>query len=423
MRLRRKIVFLLAGLAALSASSIALSQDQLRLKPGAKGKVCLACHTAFRERLNLPFVHTPVKKGACSDCHNPHTSSHGKLLEADPNKICLKCHDGIVPGKAKSVHKAVADGNCVKCHDPHAAKFRNNLLLDGNALCFNCHKGIAESVSKSKFRHKPVEKGCLGCHEAHASANADSLLKTVVPALCTACHKTDGPSFAKRHMDYPVARARCTSCHDPHGSSQPGILWTNVHSPIAKRMCSQCHLEASSPEALKVKRPGYELCRGCHADMMNETFGKNRIHWALVDKASCQNCHNPHASKQDALLRDTMKTLCNSCHPDVARRQEASLTKHKPIQDGECAKCHRPHSSDFVSLLDNTNVVNLCGSCHEWMKHSSHPIGDNVVDQRNRNLSLDCLSCHRSHGTEHKYFAYYNTKMDLCVQCHTGFKR
>jgi predicted CXXCH cytochrome family protein len=157
--------------------------------------------------------------------------------------------------------------------------------------------------------------------------------------------------------------------------------------------------------------------------MVNETFGRNRIHWPLIDKTSCQNCHNPHASRQDALLRDTMKNLCNSCHQDTARRQETSLTKHKPIQDGECTKCHLPHSSNSISLLDNTNVINLCGSCHEWMKHSTHPIGDNVVDQRNRNLSLDCLSCHRSHGSEFKGFTYFNPKTDLCVQCHVDFKR
>lgn len=423
MRLGRKIVILLLGVAVLCAGSLAMSQDQFRLKPGAKGKLCLACHVAFQEKMKLPFVHTPVKAGSCSDCHNPHTSSHGKLLADDPNRICLKCHDGIVPAKARSIHKAVGEGNCVKCHDPHAARYKNNLMQEGNALCFTCHKDIAEGVKGSKFKHNPVEKGCLNCHAAHASTEGDFLLKAGVPPICTRCHKTDGPSFAKQHQNYPVGKSRCTSCHDPHGSSQPGILWAQVHSPVAKKMCNQCHLESASPDALKVKKPGFELCRGCHSNMVNETFGRNRIHWPVVEKASCQNCHAPHASRQDALLRDPMKTLCNSCHQDTARRQEASVTKHKPIQDGACSKCHRPHSSDLVSLLDNTNVINLCGSCHAWMKHSSHPIGDNVVDSRNRNLSLDCLSCHRSHGTEFKYFAYFNTKMDLCVQCHVTFKR
>ena len=423
MRLRHKIVLPLFGLAALSVASLALSQDQFRLKPGAKGKVCLSCHTAFQEKMKLPFVHTPVKAGNCADCHNPHTSDHEKFLAEDAGKICLKCHGGIVPGKAKSVHKSVVEGNCVKCHDPHAAKYRNNLAFDGNALCFSCHKEIAESVKGSKFGHKPVEKGCLTCHAAHASAGTEDLLKTGVPALCIGCHKTGGPSFAKQHMNYPVAKSRCTSCHDPHGSSQAGILWNNVHSPMAKKMCTQCHLDPASPDALKARRPGFELCRGCHSDMMNATFGRNRIHWPLMDKDSCGNCHAPHAARQDALLKEPEKTLCNSCHQDTARRQETSVTKHKPIQDGECTKCHQPHSSNLVSLIDNTDTINLCNTCHAGMQHSSHPIGDNVIDPRNKNLSVDCLSCHRSHGTEFKYFTYFNPKIDLCVQCHVGFKR
>jgi predicted CXXCH cytochrome family protein len=423
MKLRYKILLLLLGVATLSAGSLAFSQDKFRLKPGADGKICLNCHTAFQEKMRLPFIHTPVKKGNCSDCHNPHTSSQGKLLAENPNTICLKCHDKIVPGKARSVHKAVGDGECVKCHDPHAAKYKNNLLLAGKELCFNCHKDIAKAIAESKFRHKPVEQGCLGCHTPHASTGADSLLKTGVPSLCTNCHKADTPSFKRQHMNYPVAGSRCTSCHDPHGSRQAGILWANVHSPVAKKMCGQCHLDASSADALKVKRPGFELCRGCHADMVNEAFGRNQIHWPLVDKVSCQNCHNPHASRQDGLLKDSMKTLCNSCHRDTARRQVASLTKHKPIEEGQCTKCHRPHSSSNVFLLDNTNTINLCNTCHAGMQHSSHPIGDNVVDPRNRNLSVDCLSCHRSHGSEYKFFTYLNPKIDLCVQCHVEYKR
>jgi predicted CXXCH cytochrome family protein len=423
MRLRHKIVLLLLGAAVLSVGPAARSEDKFRLKLGAKGKVCLNCHATFREKMKLPFLHTPVKQGDCSDCHNPHTSSHGKLLAENPNKICLKCHDGIVPGKAQSVHKVVAEGNCVKCHDPHGAKNKYNLILDSSQLCFSCHKGIAESVAGSRFKHNPVEKGCLNCHSPHASTGAASLLKSGVPTLCTNCHKADTPAFARQHMNYPVAKARCTSCHDPHGSSQPGMLWRDVHSPIAKKMCNQCHLEPSSPDALKTKRSGFELCRGCHSGMMNETFDRKRLHWPLVDKASCQNCHNPHASREDALLKDTMKNLCNSCHQDTARRQEASLTKHKPIGEGNCTKCHLPHASNNVLLLDNTNVINLCNTCHAKMQHSTHPIGDNVIDPRNRNLSVDCLSCHRSHGSEFKFFTYLNPKNDLCVQCHTQYSR
>src|SRR5512140_257831 len=101
---RTKTALVLFAIVCTMAVSSPHAQDKFRLKPGAKGKICLTCHEGFKEKLKLPFLHTPVKQGDCSDCHNPHTSSHGKLLAENQSTICLKCHDGIVPGKAQSVH-------------------------------------------------------------------------------------------------------------------------------------------------------------------------------------------------------------------------------------------------------------------------------------------------------------------------------
>lgn len=420
---RIRTALLLLAIVSMVAISSSHAQDKFRLKPGGKGKVCLECHDAFKEKMKLPFVHTPVKAGDCSDCHNPHTSSHGKLLAEDANRICFSCHDGIVPAKARSAHKVAVEGSCTKCHDPHAAKTRKNLLKEGNDLCFGCHQRIAKEIAGNKFKHSPVEKGCLNCHSPHASANTPSLLKTGVPAICLACHKSNTPSFAKAHNGYPVAKSDCSSCHDPHGSSSRGILWGKPHQPVANKMCSQCHLDPSSPNALKTKRVGVDLCRGCHNAKMNEIMGKKRVHWPVVDRMSCQNCHTPHASRESDLLKTSQLDLCGGCHGDTIERLERAKVKHKPAVEGTCTKCHLPHSSNNVSLLDNTNLINLCGTCHDWQKHSSHPIGDKSIDQRNRNLTMDCMSCHAPHGSDNKRFTWYDTKRDLCVQCHEQFKR
>ncbi len=420
----RPFPLLLLAAVCLLVSATAHSEDnKFRLKPGAKGKICLTCHVAFREKMALPFIHTPVKEGDCSDCHNPHTSNHGKLLDANVNRICKTCHDGIVPGNAKSVHKVVAEGNCVKCHDPHASRNKYNLLQAGNDLCNGCHKEIAAAVGKARFQHNPVAKGCLNCHSPHASAQSAFLLKKSVPVLCTDCHAAGKPAFTKQHQGYDVSKARCTSCHDPHGSNRGGLLWADMHAPVLNKMCSQCHLDPSSPDALKTRRSGYELCRACHSNMLNVTFDRTRIHWPLVGKGTCLTCHSPHASKGSRLLKMPVKTLCGSCHADTIERQKKSLVKHKPIEEGNCTRCHSPHSSNNVFLLDNATTVDLCGSCHDWQRHTTHPIGNKVIDPRNRNLAVDCLSCHRSHGTDQKVFAYFNPKMDLCVQCHVDLKR
>jgi predicted CXXCH cytochrome family protein len=157
--------------------------------------------------------------------------------------------------------------------------------------------------------------------------------------------------------------------------------------------------------------------------MINETFDRNRVHWPVVDRVSCLNCHSPHASREGALLKDSQIALCGECHQDTIDKQRKSLVKHPPVEEGSCTKCHRPHSSNSAFLMDNTMIFDICGSCHDWQKHSTHPIGEKVVDKRNRNLGMDCTSCHSNHGSEHKRFVHFDIKMELCVQCHEQFKR
>jgi DmsE family decaheme c-type cytochrome len=441
---RYSIILLLALSCCLWGHSAAFGQAQNRfkLKPDAAGKVCLNCHDNFKDTLKKQFVHTPVKTGQCTGCHDPHTSRHGKLLEEEPEKICLKCHAAVLPSKSVSVHKVVVEGNCVKCHDPHSSANRSNLLKAGNDLCVSCHKDLGTAVAKVKFRHSPVEKGCTSCHDPHASTESDHLLKKSLTQLCLGCHKSNTPAFAKQHMDYPVASSRCTSCHDPHGSNKEGILYDNVHAPVAKKACTQCHEPPGPTASFKVKKEGFELCRGCHNTMMNETFSRKEIHWPLLDKKGCGNCHEPHASPNKKLLAGSSAQVCGKCHADTMATQERLREKekqekaaegprgqvkgaftHNPVQEGNCEACHSPHGADHDLLLKGASTVELCGTCHDWLKHTSHPMGEKATDQRNRNLKVDCLSCHRSHGTGYRHLIPLPAATDLCVQCHKTYRR
>jgi predicted CXXCH cytochrome family protein len=410
--------FQFALLIAFVLPAAAHAQDEFRLKPGAKGKVCLECHLSIQETMEKPHVHSPVSAGECSECHNPHASSHGQLLATEVSEICVSCHADIVPEETLSAHESVVGGNCVTCHDPHASENPNNLVSAGNQLCFGCHEDHAAENGQHEFKHSPVERDCLACHDPHTSATSKFLLKNEMGALCGECHKTNQPSFVERHMGYPVADSRCSSCHDPHGSDRSGILLAEVHEPLMNKMCNQCHLDSSSPDALQTKATGIQLCRGCHSSLVNETLTRNRIHWPVGDETACLNCHNPHASNEKALLLQSTKPLCGSCHQDVIERQDTSVTKHAPVDDGDCSACHDPHAADNLFLTETASLMDLCGTCHEWGTHSAHPIGERTIDQRNMNLSLDCLSCHRSHGSPFKAFAHADPDGDLCTDCH-----
>jgi predicted CXXCH cytochrome family protein len=183
-------------------------------------------------------------------------------------------------------------------------------------------------------------------------------------------------------------------------------------------MCNQCHDSASAPNPLALKKKGFELCRGCHNSLVNEMFAKNRLHWAVVGKDGCLNCHSPHASPQQNLLKEPLIPLCGKCHADTIQRQEKSPTKHEPIQEGMCMVCHMPHASDNALLFTQVSTIEVCGTCHDWQKHSTHPIGEKVTDKRNKNLTMQCLSCHRSHGTEYKQMIPFPSISELCTQCH-----
>jgi predicted CXXCH cytochrome family protein len=400
----------------------ALGEGPYRLKPGARGPLCLKCHTAIQDQMKQPSVHAPLRSGECADCHSPHASSHGKLLAASPAAICAECHADTIPPRAMSVHAAAVEPGCVSCHDPHASANPGNLLAPGNVLCYGCHDGIRAEVQQAEFRHQPVDD-CKNCHDPHASGASPRLLKANVDDLCGGCHDPARASFVARHMGYPVAGSACTSCHDPHGSRRSGLLRAQVHEPVANRMCSQCHQDASSPDALATRRSGVLLCAGCHSGVVNEALARDRLHWPVVEGAACGNCHAPHASDQGALLVQPTDVLCGGCHPDVIARREASVDEHPPVAGGECTVCHAPHAADNAFLARAESSLELCGGCHDWETHSSHPIGPEVTDPRNPNLLVDCGSCHDPHGSAFKGLTHLDPGGALCVQCHQQMTR
>jgi DmsE family decaheme c-type cytochrome len=400
----------------------AVSPEKHKLKPGAEGQLCLGCHVDFEDQLKKASVHTPVRTRKCTGCHNPHTSEHGKLLADEPAKTCFACHDKIVPAAAKSSHKPITDRGCVACHQPHASQFKPNLNLEQGELCKSCHLEVVKTATSSRYKHRPVVESCVTCHDPHGSAVAESLLKENVPSLCTHCHKVESDILMKKHVGYNVSKARCTSCHDVHGSDTRGMLYQGVHSPVAKGMCGQCHEPPGNPAGFATKAAGGALCYHCHAQKIDAMNAKDRVHRPVAEGA-CLRCHTPHASTQKALVARNLKQVCGDCHGDTVQRQVRSPAKHAPVNDGKCTSCHDPHGGSEPLLLNKASIVETCGTCHDWHKHSTHPIGDKVVDPRNKNARVSCISCHRAHGTEFAKLMPQPTTTEVCTQCHSEYKR
>ncbi len=423
MKFRNAKPVLLLVAVAIFLPALCYARADFKLKEGAGGKLCLGCHDGVREAMKKSSVHTPLADGECVGCHNPHASNFEMMMASPQETICYTCHGDLIPDEARSIHKVVGEGQCTLCHDPHASQNRSNLLKKGEELCFECHRELGDKIENNKFSHPPVRENCLDCHGAHASADNIKLLNEATPALCLQCHETDGEAFQTIHKGYPVGKADCTTCHDPHGSNQGAMLYDNVHDPVAKGSCGQCHVAPGSTEPFALKASGYETCMACHYEMINDTLNKSHLHWPLADDKNCMNCHTPHASPEKKLMRGTMLAVCGACHADTLARQERSVTEHPPIAEGDCGECHLPHSSDYQFMLKDDSQRNLCGDCHDWRGHTTHPIGDEFADPRNKNRSVECTSCHRTHGTENTHFLHFSTANELCIQCHATFRR
>ena len=291
----------------------AAQQNPYRLKEPDQKKLCLACHTRLRAEAEEALrAHAGEGRRVLRAATSPHVSSHGKLLSADDAaRSAPAATTASIPANAKSAHKVVADGECQKCHDPHASDNAANLVAKGNDLCFGCHKELGEAIKKAKFKHTPGRAGVPHLPCPHGSDKAVRLLKTAVPGAVRelpqagharvrgAAHEIPGRQ-GRLHVLPRSARLEPAGAAAEHRASRRS----------AAGACNQCHEAPDSATPFATKRTGYELCKGCHNEMVNATLAKTRLHWPVADKKGCVNCHNPHASKQAKLLKaDTRDAL------------------------------------------------------------------------------------------------------------------
>ncbi|MCP6658205.1 cytochrome c3 family protein, partial [Klebsiella pneumoniae] len=55
-------------------------------------QLCFDCHGRDKIGLDKPKVHTPLRQGKCTLCHNPHASATPHLLKGDGPESCYGCH-------------------------------------------------------------------------------------------------------------------------------------------------------------------------------------------------------------------------------------------------------------------------------------------------------------------------------------------
>jgi len=271
------------------------------------------------------------------------------------------------------------------------------------------------------------EEACIQCHEhandhyshtLHAKVFRQNPRGAVEGQVCEACHGP-GSRHAEetwdnsliigftRNWGTPVEQqnAQCLSCHQG-GQRLHWIGSTHDNNEVA---CGDCHnpmVQESFSGALRAENIS-KTCAACHPQQRAD-FQK-RSHMPLPEgKMSCVDCHNPHGSATQPLLKaDSVNQVCYECH---AEKRGPFLWEHAPVREN-CSNCHLPHGSNHDKLLVTARPF-LCQQCHNASIGHPGTFYNNSMTaasalmpggvQSARVIGRSCQNCHTQiHGSNH----------------------
>jgi DmsE family decaheme c-type cytochrome len=223
---------------------------------------------------------------------------------------------------------------------------------------------------------------CLGCHVAQAAAFNQTLMGRVF-----------------RNPRNAQERANCETCHGPGSLHVKAGGGRGVGGIISFRL----------DDKSRTIEENNAICLSCH-ERGDRTYWKGSPH--ETREVACANCHQvmQRVSIKHQLAKGTELETCFQCHKDI--RTAMLRSAHMPLREGKmtCSDCHNPHGSATEKLLREVSINDVCYKCHAEKRgpflYEHPPVREN------------CLNCHNPHGTNNE--AMLNVaRPRLCQQCHT----
>ncbi|MCK5443373.1 MAG: hypothetical protein KAJ23_15925 [Maribacter sp.] len=194
---------------------------------------------------------------------------------------------------------------------------------------------------------------------------------------CNNCH--DIQNISKPKLPVPQL---CFECHE-----KPADKFSFLHGPVDAGQCTQCHHPHRSKNDFLLRLVDNDLCLNCH---MEAKVLDNPIHEAIGD-TNCTQCHNPHGGNDRFVLQ---KDACFNCHDTAIVDNEFV---HGPVAANQCNLCHDNHESQADKLLKFQGDA-LCLQCHvraDVLTTAAH--------KTEAAKTTDCTQCHNPHSSESKY--------------------
>ena len=192
--------------------------------------------------------------------------------------------------------------------------------------------------------------------------------------------------------------AVCLTCHEKGNRT----YWKGSTHETRNLACTACHtiMRNVTLKYQLSERTEQETCYQCHK--LQRAQMQRSSHMPVREgKITCGNCHNPHGSVTQALLKEnTVNDNCYKCH---AEKRGPFVWEHQPVREN-CLTCHEAHASNHLYML-KVSVPRLCNQCHSFghggniTGMGSSATGGNPLANFT-GMSHGCVNCHAQiHGS------------------------
>ncbi|MBI3946243.1 MAG: hypothetical protein HY321_10020 [Armatimonadetes bacterium] len=263
-----------------------------KLSPEQQSAACLRCHQPRVTAAGWGASPHAKLGVSCLFCHEAHRrTGNPRNLQKPQGELCGGCHAPVASLIKEGKHHAVPEGmGCTACHDPHSAARPKLLRADRQVLCRKCHAPDGARVRPTshqgaewfKEHGKTAKADVARCGTCHAREK-----------FCTPCHGTEMPHPGDWVMKHGATALKagdaCARCHDR-------AKCATCHAAMAPRSHRQEGFRARVADEAKGKEALCQLCHGTPMPHPENWIMEHKAKGAGFAKdALCFTCHQKEA--------------------------------------------------------------------------------------------------------------------------------